>query len=140
MGEESKQQTRSHWRCGQNTHQLDKCWFHSKECFNCGQKGYTKKCRDGDKGVEKEHTKWVTEKDSNEGYNERNDSENDNDKIKFAVYKVRAGRTGPYSVQVNIENVKRRMEVDTGAAVSIVSSKTWRKLGLKVEIWAHLLP
>ena len=76
--------------------------------------------RDGDKGVEKEHTKWVTEKDSNEGYNERSDSENDNDKMKFAVYKVRAGRTGPYSVQVIIENVKRCMEVDTGAAVSIV--------------------
>ena len=35
---------------------------------------------------------------------------------------------------VTIEGVKLRMEVDTGAAVSVVSSKTWEKLKLKVPL------
>ena len=40
------------------------------------------------------------------------------------VHKVMAGMTGLYSVEVRIENVKIRMEVVTGAAVSMMSSKT----------------
>ena len=35
---------------------------------------------------------------------------------------------------VTIEGVKLWMEVDTGAAVSVVSSKTWEKLKLKVPL------
>ena len=50
------------------------------------------------------------------------------------VHKIGAGSTSPYSVWVRIEDVKLRMEIDTGAAVSVVSSKTWEKLQLKVPL------
>ena len=60
--------------------------------------------------------------------------DSDDECEEFPVHQIGARSTSPYSVWVRIEDVKLRMKVDTGAAVSVVSSKTWEKLQLKVPL------
>ncbi|KAL5496662.1 hypothetical protein EMCRGX_G012995 [Ephydatia muelleri] len=122
------------WRCGQSSHPEDKCRFQALECFKCGRKGHMAKvCKNGvqdAKGNRKVHTRWVDEKESDK----EQELEEDSDESEFPVHKIGIGVTRPYSVWVMIEEVKLRMEVDTGAAVSVVSSETWEKLKLNVQL------
>lgn len=122
------------WRCGQSSHPEDKCRFQALECFKCGRKGHMAKvCKNGvqdAKGNRKVHTRWVDEKESDK----EQELEEDSDESEFPVHKIGIGVTRPYSVWVMIEEVKLRMEVDTGAAVSVVSSETWEKLKLNVPL------
>ena len=78
----------------------------------------------------KGYARWVNESDKEQELVEDSDDECE----EFPVHKIGAHSTSPYSVWVRIEDVKLSMEVDTGAAVSVVSSKTWEKLQLKVPL------
>ena len=123
------------WRCGQSSHSEDKCRYCALDCYSCGQKGHiARMCKNSTQDTKqsrKGYARWVNESDKEQELVEDSDDECEEE---FPVHKIGAGSTSPYSVWVRIEGVKLRMEVDTGAAVSVVSSKTWEKLQLKVPL------
>eukprot|EP00731_Ephydatia_muelleri_P006744 Em0003g992a len=71
----------------------------------------------------KGYARWVNESDKEQELVEDSDDECE----EFPVHKIGAHSTSPYSVWVRIEDVKLSMEVDTGAAVSVVSNSVLQK-------------
>ncbi|PIK36370.1 hypothetical protein BSL78_26804 [Apostichopus japonicus] len=97
------------YRCGNNNHQQKDCWFKDKDCHNCGKRGHIAKvCR----------SKISKVKQVNE------DTGQANDKL-FDLFNVNDGRA-PLAVDIKIDGQSVKMEVDTGASMSIVSEETFK--------------
>ena len=95
-------------------------------CRSCGKKGHitrvyrSKKQGTSGKGrrptqKRTEHTHWVE--------NESKDTDSD-----LSVHKITAGSTHPITVELEIQGKPVVMEVDTGAAVSVISETTYKDL------------
>jgi len=113
------------YRCGRGNHDARSCRFADATCHKCGKKGHIAPvCRSGKKpqrlGKSKEspETKYVaTTEDDSSAVDE------------FQLYTVGAkSATRPITVDVQINGKQLPMEVDTGAALSIVSKRTWKTL------------
>ena len=46
----------------------------------------------------------------------------------YQIHQVKKGSTPPVRVEVRVNSKPLKMEVDTGAAVSIISQKTWQEV------------
>ncbi|PIK56483.1 hypothetical protein BSL78_06598 [Apostichopus japonicus] len=97
------------YRCGNNNHEQKDCWFKDKDCHNCGKRGHIAKVC---------WSKISKVKQVNE------DTGQANDKL-FDLFNVNDGRA-PLAVDIKIDGQSVRMEVDTGASMSIVSEKTFK--------------
>ena len=112
-------------RCGKTSHDQKDCWFKYAECHNCGKRGHIapvcrslkKKCQPWRKkpGL---GTKYVTTTDDQEP-----ELEKDNESL--PLYTVGGGATPPIKVPLSVEGKLLSMELDTGAAVTIVSEKQY---------------
>ena len=118
----NQSQPRQHCdRCGLKNHTRDKCWHKDKECLNCGKTGHLKsQCGSKETGhrnpnctnyVQEEELPEVTELDT----------------TVFRVTKKTQLGDKPIMVSVVIEGVAMEMELDTGAAVTIVSYVNYLK-------------
>ena len=110
-------------RCGLKNYTRDKCWYRDKECFNCGKVGHLKsECRS------EKRTRRNPQNVSNPShthYVEQTDHPNETE-FETAIFEVtektpESSATKPYMVTVEIEGISLELELDTGAAVSIVS-------------------
>ena len=112
------------FRCG-GKHLATACKFIDAECFNCGKKGHTYRvCRSkgkpskstGKRGrpqkPQKAHT-VTTEGDCIVEHLTLNLSSRD------------ASTIAPFVVSVQVDDKYLKMEVDTGASVSLISERTW---------------
>jgi hypothetical protein len=124
------------YRCGQTNHKASECRFKEAPCHNCGKKGHIKvTCRSKKqptqgKGQSQRHkgaTKWVDTNDSGEDPGEETDVE---------VYSIGNRSNHPILVEVQVDGRELTMEVDTGAAVSILSEQGLRKILPDAEIKA----
>ena len=105
-------------RCGLKNHTRDKCWHKDKECCNCGKIGHLKSQCQSRKETghnNPNRTNYVQEKESV-----------DVPELDAAVFRVtknssKAEGNKPIIVPVIIEGVLLEIELDTGAAVSMVS-------------------
>ncbi len=126
------------YRCGNTRHLADKCPFKSKECFGCKQIGHAKrKCRkaagqggnrygnDRVHAVEEEQEEF---KDEEEDINFEAELESDLHMLNLYRLGEEAERTDPVMVDVKLNKKKVRMEVDTGAAVSVMSNDLYKEL------------
>ncbi|XP_055604782.1 uncharacterized protein K02A2.6-like [Uranotaenia lowii] len=90
------------WSCG-GMHFNKDCRFHDHKCQSCGKVGHhQQRCEEHEKKKRKTSTKTL------------------------AVHKVGDGRK---FVDVNITNVPLRLQLDTGSDISILSHRSWVKLG-----------
>ena len=108
-------------RCGKIGHIATKCRYKDTVCHKCGKKGHLKAvCRSKPKGggqrKRNPHTvKHVQEDD---------DSEDES-----PLYHIGSREdTHPIKLMVQIEGHQVEMELDTGAAVSLMSEKTFKEL------------
>ena len=116
---------RTCYRCGKTNHSADDCRFKEADCHQCGKKGHiAPACRSKDhqktnsspwKGKKKYRTHHVEHEKT-----DTTDSENET----FHVFKLAEPSSSPIHVTVKIEDEPLKMEVDTGAAVSIISEAT----------------
>ena len=119
---ESTQQTESCHRCGRSNHKSDNCFCNFKDCFKCGMRGHAKAvCR-------------------NPGKKERKDEKKvhklDEDEEVYGMHHMMEKGHNSYKICVLLEQRHVSIEVDTGAARSIVSYDSFSKLkmtGRKME-------
>lgn len=104
------------FRCGSTNHRSDACPHVGDTCFKCNRKGHIQRaCRSGNKKPTKSkrqrQVKTLT-------------SVHD----AVSLQAVKAAGLEPITVPINVDGVKLTMELDTGAAVSVVSLAEFRKL------------
>ena len=121
------------YRCGQTNHKASECRFKEATCHNCGKKGHIKVvCRSkkqpqrGKRQFQRrqETTKWVDTHDSGE----------DTGDTDVEVYSVGNHSSHPILVEVQVDGQELTMEIDTGAAVSIISEQELKKVLPDAEI------
>ena len=116
-------------RCGKSNHKPSDCRFLQATCHSCGKKGHIspvcpsasqdrKYSRGRDRRRQK--TNWL-------------ETDSPADESNLPIYSVRT-RTRPISVELEVNGKTLTMEVDTGAAVSIISQKVQEKLLPNVEV------
>ena len=117
------------WRCGRGGHSPHECRFKDSVCYNCNKKGHLKsQCRgkrqlkvgkqsaSKDKAQGNLHAVSATDSDA--------PTHGEPEQFRYPLLHLNLPdkRTGPYKVPVVIENHEIMMEIDTGAAISIMSS------------------
>ena len=121
-------------RCGKPGHHPDKCFFRDQECRACKKRGHiAKMCRTKlDSKQQRTLGRKKTEKMSHQSAHlveQESDSQgSDPEELRlFTIRTVQSNRTEEIMVRLLINGVPVPMELDTGASVSLVSEKTWRK-------------
>ena len=117
------------YRCGRTGHLPQECGFKEAVCYNCRRKGHLAKvCRSPKTGFQRggsrQRMKWISTQlaESQEMEEEQ------------FVHQIGSSATPPYQVQLTVNNKPVIMEVDTGAAVSLMSYKTYQKLFASVPL------
>ena len=121
---------RSCYRCGRNNHSEKECRFKEAKCHKCGKLGHiasvcrAKKTKPQGQQHRRNpgHTKWVEIKE--EGETPTGEEETPAGPEDMAMFAVESASSAPITVDVSIDDHLLSMEVDTGAAVSVVSAKT----------------
>ena len=114
--------------CGLTNHKANDCHFKEATCHSCGKKGHIKRaCKSGKRPQRRgrngptprgrERTKWVDKEQSDE------DSDGS-----VGVHMVGKSSTKPIRVDVRINGKPLSMEVDTGAAVSLILYKKLKQV------------
>ena len=122
------------YRCGQTNHRASNCKFKEAICHLCGNKGHLKKvCRTGkqpQKGQKQQQrhppgTKRTTWIDVEQEENMDNS---------FDIFTIGKNSASPIQVELYINEKPLTMEVDTGAAVTIVSEQQFKRLLPQVQV------
>ena len=122
------------YRCGLTNHKANDCRLKEATCHGCGKKGHIKRAckssrqprRRGRKTPTprgKEVTKWVNKDQSDEDSDES-----------VEVHVVGKSLTNLIHVEVRINGKPLSMEVDTGAAVSLISYKKLKQVLPRIRI------
>ena len=138
------------FRCGSQYHLANNCSFSNSECYNCGKTGHTrKKCRNGKKsssGSDKKGTAGIKELSTEEGLipcqrgrqSSSRSGELEGEVDFLSIYKLAKEKESlmndPLMVDVEVNGKPLRMDVDTGAAVSVMGVSAFQRLsehGLK---------
>ena len=119
------------YRCGRTSHDQKDCRFKDAECHNCGKRGHIAPvCRSPKKKRQPRRnnsrrpglgTKYVTTTHDQEPESEEDDES-------LPLYTVGGGATPPIKVPLLVDGKSLTMELDTGAAVTIVSEKQYKDL------------
>ena len=109
--------TNSNWyRCGKSSHKAAQCPFQTAKCHNCGKTGHLRRvCRQpkppkhpGAQGSQNRQKVQLVEEVNSEI---------------LVLYHDKASSDKPLEVDLQLEGKPLQMEVDTGAAVSLVSEE-----------------
>eukprot|EP00731_Ephydatia_muelleri_P015649 Em0009g73a len=109
------------FRCG-GRHSASKCHFRSVECHKCGEKGHlARTCRSKEQTVKKQFGNRAGKQSTNllaEPLEEEEDVED-----MYTLFNVRDVSLAPFRVPMEINKASLEMEVDTGAAASVISEE-----------------
>ena len=125
---QSRGATASCYRCGKWTHSSAQCPFKEAKCYNCGKKGHTRNvCRSRPQKVafaqrlKDPHIKLV-EPERGAGASDPTD-----DGEEYGLFQLKSEKQSrPLEVPLFIDGHLVMMELDTGAAVSLVSEATFK--------------
>ena len=113
-------------RCGKVGHPPDKCYFRNQRCRKCKRLGHiAKMCRpakEEDTPEKSPHDAHFVEQEKSDSSKEPTDSELN----LFVVKSLRGSEDKGIFVDVTVNSAPLRMELDTGADVTLVSENTWR--------------
>lgn len=121
-------------RCGSSKHLADRCPFRQATCFKCNKPGHIARlCRSGGKPV-------GLSKSTSQPYQGRNTlsvddcTEEESAIDNVSVFAVGTPQVRPIVVKIVVNGTTIEMEVDTGAAVSLVSERTWKQIRGQVKL------
>ena len=113
------------FRCGSN-HFQSQCSFKNAKCHNCGQIGHIswkcQKSRESDKQKTFQNSNHVLEEESNESSDDL-----------FHIYKNTNGKSKSLVVKVNLNGHLVELEVDTGASLTVINSRTFDIIKSELE-------
>eukprot|EP00731_Ephydatia_muelleri_P033589 Em0033g5a len=119
------------YRCLRRDHAPDKCPHRSAECFGCGKRGHIRRaCKQVQAkagGMQPSRRGVQVLQEESEDLEEEGDSTNALQQLRIQGVLCTINNE-PIQLQVSIDGVLVTMELDTGAAVSIVSESTFRRL------------
>lgn len=111
------------YRCGKSNHLPSMCRFKTAKCHHCGKVGHIRPACQSDKR-EKNKAQGGVQHVQAEG-----DATSDASDEEYLLHSVPAvGASQPYYVTLSVAGQKLRMEIDTGASLSLVSEETYTKL------------
>ena len=124
--------TKTCYRCGRADHQHSSCPFKDSKCHYCKKTGHIasvcrkKKAEQGQEqhGKQQHRTKYVAA----EPQELSSDSDTDSIPIKQLRGGSKSRSSHPITVQVQVNGKPIQMELDTGAAVSVISEQLHKKL------------
>ena len=123
--------------CGHSDHIATACRFRESTCNRCHKKGYLAKvCQSGQRNHDQQQTDLPRPSRNTTGRGQRPRGTNRKAFIiqepesgdEFLVLRVGGKSVCPIMVEITINGKKTQTELDTGAAVSIISTKTKAKL------------
>ena len=111
--------------CGRSNHNAADCYYKDATCYGCNKKGHIKPiCRSFDQSNPRRKPVYSLEETPQES-NVMEDA---------FLHTIRRVGSKPYYVTVLVENQPITMEIDTGAAVSVISSKQFDKLNINQPV------
>ena len=117
------------YRCG-GKHKSEDCKFKEDECYYCHKKGHiAKKCkakrRDNNANKSREDQQTTEARKYRQTTNYLGE---DQDLLgSYSMYTVGASRSKPYCVNIKVNGQDVKMEVDTGASVTVINEQTFRQ-------------
>ena len=124
--------------CGKNNHKASQCHFKDAVCNNCQKKGHLAKiCRAPRQTRDTRRTKKKSQVHRGAHWVDTGQSERDSDTdSELPLFKIKDSSKAvhPITVDMEISGKALNMEVDTGAAVSIISKATYQKLFSQVPL------
>ena len=119
------------YRCG-GKHLATTCKFKTAECYFCKKRGHIAaacrtKARQGKAQPKSNH-----HLDANEGGS-------DSDTEPYSLFTVRNPSHEPMQVELTMNGVPVSMELDTGAAVSLINSSTYKRIAQASQVQQPLL-
>ena len=147
--EVSRQRSSSCFRCGKDSHRAAQCPFRTAQCYNCGKVGHIKvvcpskkpgggrsqanqprRTRSGQQRPRQQGSVQMVQEggqDSSERLNE------------YSLYQISSKQDSkPLQVEVVINGQPLTMELDTGAAVTLVSKETFQRKWSNVTLQSSM--
>jgi len=115
------------YRCGQKSHKATTCPYKEAKCHKCGKVGHLQKvCRQGNKQLTQPP---LSAQGKKKGMNlVESVATTYSTAEEYGMFPVRTTAQGsckPFVVDMVLDGVEHRMEVDTGASVSVVWKETY---------------
>ena len=132
----NKFEQRECYRCGSTFHLADSCPFKSKECFACKKIGHTRrKCRMNERrGKEEKSIRRLDSQADMKGVEMMEETGGEHTGIEMMhLYSLENRKSPPLSVVMQIEGKNVKMEVDTGATVTVMGRAKCTEIGFPVE-------
>lgn len=140
-------------RCGKGNHSEDDCWYKDRECHQCGRKGHTERmCRSKSKRSQERELKPKDRKPEQKSHAHKNSVKKGKKKIHhveanesegtkvdsdsdLGLYAVsQKGKYSRISVVPTVNGKKMEMELDTGAAVSLIPWELYKQKLYKIPL------
>ncbi len=115
-------------RCGKTTHSPPDCRFKDAECYACGKKGHIAPVCRSKPNEDKRYPKTFPRTHGTNMVQEGQGQQEDSDPEEFYLYNFKETRPSPIHIPLQVEGKPLTMELDTGAAVSIISEDTRKSM------------
>ncbi|KAL0892417.1 hypothetical protein ABMA27_015532 [Loxostege sticticalis] len=118
--------TRNCTVCGNNGHSSEECRYRKFICSKCKKRGHLRRvCPEspGNNGPERKRVNHVRAS----GPEEESDENSSTDDIEEKLHQLCLSSYKPVSLEVFIDGVSFKMEIDTGSSVSCISKATYNK-------------
>jgi len=108
--------------CGKQGHSGATCRFRQSTCYKCGERGHLQvMCKQGKQSAIPRKAELHQLRSTNE--------EEDNP----SIWTITGGQTEGYHVHLKLDRIPIAMELDTGAAVSVMSEQQWKETFTKTK-------
>ena len=132
--------SQSCYRCNGKNHKPENCFFRNKVCNGCHKKGHKEAaCRfkayqnEGRQGKFRKPQQRTVKQVCDIPVPEVHVNESDNE-YQIMTVKNRQSSLKPITVELGLNGVLTKMEVDTGAAVSVITKETWHRIKKHLRI------
>jgi hypothetical protein len=124
------------YRCGGTKHSAAECRFKDVDCRQCGKRGHlARACRSKSLQIKSKPTRkgnsQATRRKPTHMVREESDEE---EMEEYNMYNVNDNKAkSSYMATPIVNGVEMKMEIDTGAALSVISEKTYKRLWKKKD-------
>jgi hypothetical protein len=134
VGSASSGSRRECYRCGDTRHLADTCPFRTRECFACKKMGHVRKmCKSSEpERRDKRRTDARTDPKEKGCHNVEVSEEEAIDSLEtwslYPLVDLDFARNAPAVIRLDVNNHRIAMELDTGAAVSVMSLSAYHRV------------